>query len=114
MIKCLTALCACFCFSQTVLAWNAEGHMVVTQIAYNHLDASVRARCDALIPKSTRKKNRHGSALNFGAKWSSRNTCEQARNWLEARRECRREFFRVYRALGSNLESNTTKPGNRP
>src|ERR1017187_3949864 len=65
-------------------------------------------------PKSTRKKNRHGSALNFGAKWSSRNTCEQARNWLEARRECRREFFRVYRALGSNLESNTTKPGNRP
>ena len=67
-----------------------------------------------LSPKSTRKKNRHGSALNFGAKWSSRNTCEQARNWLEARRECRREFFRVYRALGSNLESNTTKPGNRP
>jgi hypothetical protein len=49
MIKCLTALCAYFCFSQTVLAWNAEGHMVVTQIAYNHLDASVRARCDALI-----------------------------------------------------------------
>src|ERR1035438_4812116 len=48
-------------------------------------------------PKSTRKKNRHGSALNFGAKWSSRNTCEQARYWLEARREYRRERFRGFR-----------------
>ena len=32
-----------------VLAWNAEGHMVVAQIAYNHLDADVKAKCDALI-----------------------------------------------------------------
>ena len=39
----------CFCFSQTLLAWNAEGHMVVAQIAYNHLDSAVKARCDALI-----------------------------------------------------------------
>jgi hypothetical protein len=31
------------------LAWNAEGHMVVAQIAYNHLDAAVKAKCDALI-----------------------------------------------------------------
>jgi hypothetical protein len=77
-------------------------------------DYRVYASTQSGSPKSTGKKNHHGSALNFGAKWSSRNTCEQARNWLEARRECRREFFRVYRALGSNLESNTTKPGNRP
>jgi hypothetical protein len=67
-----------------------------------------------LLPKSTRKQNRPGSALNFVARWSSRSACEQARNCLEARRECRREFFRVYRALGWSLESRTTKPGKRP
>jgi hypothetical protein len=49
MIKFLASLCACFCFSQAVLAWNAEGHMVVAQIAYNHLDPAVKAKCDALI-----------------------------------------------------------------
>jgi hypothetical protein len=32
-----------------VTAWNAEGHMVVAQIAYIHLDAAVKSRCDALI-----------------------------------------------------------------
>lgn len=30
-------------------AWNAEGHMVVAQIAYNHLTPSVKTQCDALI-----------------------------------------------------------------
>ena len=30
-------------------AWNAEGHMVVAQIAYNHLNPDVKAKCDALI-----------------------------------------------------------------
>ena len=49
MIKFLTSLCACFCCSQTVLAWNAEGHMVIAQIAYNHLGSAVKAKCDALI-----------------------------------------------------------------
>jgi hypothetical protein len=49
MIKFLASLCACFCFSQTMLAWNVEGHMVVAQIAYNHLDSTVKAKCDALV-----------------------------------------------------------------
>ena len=49
MIKRLISLCVCCCFSQTVLAWNAEGHMVVAQIAYNHLDTAAKAKCDALI-----------------------------------------------------------------
>lgn len=31
------------------LAWNAEGHMAVAQIAYNHLHSSVKAKCDFLI-----------------------------------------------------------------
>jgi S1/P1 Nuclease len=30
-------------------AWNAEGHMVVARIAYNHLDQAVKAKCDSLI-----------------------------------------------------------------
>ncbi|HUI06153.1 MAG TPA: S1/P1 nuclease [Verrucomicrobiae bacterium] len=31
------------------MAWNAWGHMIVGQIAYNHLDPAVKAKCDALI-----------------------------------------------------------------
>jgi hypothetical protein len=49
LTKWLIGLCACFCLSCRVLAWNAEGHMVVAQIAYNHLDPAVKAKCDALI-----------------------------------------------------------------
>src|SRR2546425_10901000 len=49
MSKSLIILCACFCLSRPVQAWNAEGHMVVAQIAYNHLDPEVKAKCDALI-----------------------------------------------------------------
>ncbi len=52
MIKSITflaCLCACVCLERPVLAWDAEGHMVVAQIAYNHLDDAVKAKCDALI-----------------------------------------------------------------
>ena len=49
MSKLLISLCACFCLVRPVLAWNAEGHMVVAQIAYNHLEPAVKAKCDALI-----------------------------------------------------------------
>ena len=42
-----------FCLALGLLpparAWNVEGHMVGTQIAYNHLTPSVKAQCDALI-----------------------------------------------------------------
>ena len=48
-IKFLACLCACCFLARPVLAWDAEGHMVVAQIAYNHLDAAVKAKCDALI-----------------------------------------------------------------
>lgn len=48
-IKILAGLCACFCLTRPALAWDGEGHMVVAQIAYNHLDAAVKAKCDALI-----------------------------------------------------------------
>jgi len=48
-IKLMAGLFTCFCLVGPVLAWNGEGHMVVAQIAYNHLDAAVKAKCDALI-----------------------------------------------------------------
>jgi hypothetical protein len=41
--------CFLSCLLPTARAWNAEGHMVGTQIAYNHLTPSVKAQCDALI-----------------------------------------------------------------
>ena len=47
--KILTSLFACIGFSQAVMAWNFQGHRVVAQIAYNHLDSEVKAKCDALI-----------------------------------------------------------------
>jgi hypothetical protein len=49
MSRLLIVLCAWACIARPALAWNAEGHMVVAQIAYNHLDSAVKAKCDALI-----------------------------------------------------------------
>ena len=48
-LKLLASFCLASCLPRTVLAWDAEGHMVVAQIAYNHLDSAVRAKCDSLI-----------------------------------------------------------------
>jgi S1/P1 Nuclease len=45
----LTALCACFCLLQPALAWNFQGHQVVAQIAYDHLDPEVKTKCNALL-----------------------------------------------------------------
>src|SRR5262245_23451303 len=49
MSKSLSSLCLFVCLAQRVLGWNAEGHMVVAQIAYNHLNPRVKSQCDALI-----------------------------------------------------------------
>ena len=49
MKKILTSLFICIWFPARLMAWGAEGHMVVAQIAYNHLDPAVKAKCDALI-----------------------------------------------------------------
>jgi hypothetical protein len=49
LTRLVISFCACLCSSYPVLAWNAEGHMVVAQIAYSHLDPAVKAKCDALI-----------------------------------------------------------------
>jgi hypothetical protein len=49
MNKLLVALLALCTFASRSQAWNAQGHMVVAQIAYNHLTPSVKAQCDTLI-----------------------------------------------------------------
>lgn len=33
----------------SAFGWGSEGHMVIAQMAYNHLPPAVKARCDALI-----------------------------------------------------------------
>jgi len=39
----------CMWPATSVLAWNSQGHMVIAQIAYNHLDPQVKAQCDTLL-----------------------------------------------------------------
>ncbi|MEI9865965.1 MAG: hypothetical protein WDN00_15720 [Limisphaerales bacterium] len=51
--------CASLCLQLSVRAWNAEGHMVVAQIAYNHLNPVARAKCNTLI------------AVNLGSYYST-------------------------------------------
>jgi hypothetical protein len=50
--------------SSSVRAWNAEGHMLVSQIAYNHLAANVKSNCDALIAIQLTNYNSAGTS-NF-------------------------------------------------
>ena len=49
MRKFLAGLLVCVFLPSRLFAWNAEGHMIVAQIAYNHLDSVVKNRCDTLI-----------------------------------------------------------------
>ena len=51
-LKSLVCLAACISLRNTAWGWGATGHQVVAQIAYNHLDPAVKAKCDALIALS--------------------------------------------------------------
>lgn len=53
-----------------VLAWNAEGHMVVAQIAYNHLDAAVKSRCDYLIAIAVSNSSDNNSNFVTASCWA--------------------------------------------
>ncbi|MEJ0090898.1 MAG: S1/P1 nuclease [Limisphaerales bacterium] len=59
MTKFLMIFCTSLCLQLTVRAWNAEGHMIVAQIAYNHLNPVARAKCNTLI------------AVNLGSYYSA-------------------------------------------
>lgn len=70
MKKVVIGFCLCLCATQRLLAWNAEGHMVVAQIAYNHLDASVKTQCDALIAAPLSYSSSQSSSFVTAAVWA--------------------------------------------
>jgi len=70
MTKLLSAVCAWLCLLQPALAWDAEGHMVVAQIAYKHLDSEVKAKCDTLIAVSLPYKSSSSSNFVTAACWA--------------------------------------------
>lgn len=49
------------CLAVPLFAWNAEGHMLAAQIAYNHLNPTAKSECDSLIsvvlPNADTKSN---------------------------------------------------------
>jgi hypothetical protein len=57
-------------FWQSAHAWNAEGHMVVAQIAYNHLNPDVKAKCDALISIPVFNAGNNNSNFVTAACWA--------------------------------------------
>ena len=71
MTKLFISLCVFLCLRVSVQAWNAEGHMVVAQIAYNHLNPVAKAKCDALIAVSLGSFNSVGtSSFVTAATWA--------------------------------------------
>lgn len=58
------------CVSYRALGWGAGGHMVVAQIAYNHLDPGVKAKCDALITVPLAYRSDSTSNFVTGAVWA--------------------------------------------
>lgn len=65
-----TCLCACFCLARPALAWNAEGHMLVAQIARNHLDPAIQAQCDSLIALPVAYGTSENSTFVTSACWA--------------------------------------------
>jgi hypothetical protein len=57
-------------FMPCARAWNAEGHMVVAQIAYNHLNPDVKAKCDALISIPVFNSGNNNSNFVTAACWA--------------------------------------------
>jgi hypothetical protein len=70
MAKVLKALFIFVCLVRPALAWDGEGHMVIAQIAYNHLDSAVKAKCDALIAIPVFDANDRNSNFVTAACWA--------------------------------------------
>jgi PKD repeat protein len=45
----LACILVCICLSRTAFGWGGTGHQVIAQIAYDHLDPAVKAKCNALV-----------------------------------------------------------------
>ena len=70
MTKLLLTLCLGLGLPAGAGAWNAEGHMVVAQIAYNHLDAAVKNRCDTLIATPVNNASNYNNTFVTAACWA--------------------------------------------
>jgi hypothetical protein len=79
----LSILCLILGLSQSARAWNAEGHMVVAQIAYNHLTPAVKARCDALIATPVAYVSNYNNTFVTAAVWADdiRSVTSAFNNW---------------------------------
>src|SRR5207244_1023079 len=92
----LAGIAACAFLSRPLLAWNAEGHMVVGQIAYNHLDPSVKSKCDTLI----------AVPLTYGS--SANNTFVTAACWADDYKSSLRTAIWHYLDLPFSLDGTPT------
>lgn len=66
-------LAACLLFwgmAVPLMGWNAEGHMVIAQIAYNHLDPAVKQVCDQLIAVTLPNRSTGTSTFVTAAVWA--------------------------------------------
>ncbi len=57
-------------FPRPACGWNAEGHMVVAQIAYNHLNPVARAKCDTLIATPILYSSSYNNTFVTAACWA--------------------------------------------
>jgi hypothetical protein len=68
--KFLIIICASLCLARSALPWGQEGHMVVAQIAYNHLSPAVKTKCDALIAVSLPFASNASTNFVTAASWA--------------------------------------------
>ena len=79
----ILTLFVCFSSLHSVRAWNAEGHMIVAQIAYNHLNPIARAKCDALIATPVFYASNYNNTFVTAACWADdiRSAVSTFNNW---------------------------------
>ncbi len=70
MTRLVISLCVCFGLPLPLMAWNGEGHMLVAQIAYNHLKPAAKAKCDALIAVAVGYSSNANSNFVTAACWA--------------------------------------------
>jgi len=70
MKKLLLCLGLILCLLPYARAWDSEGHMLVAEIAYNHLNPVAKAKCDALIAVSLSNSSTGTSNFITASSWA--------------------------------------------
>ncbi|MBX7246172.1 MAG: S1/P1 nuclease [Candidatus Sumerlaeaceae bacterium] len=96
MRKFMAIVLGLFGCTTSLPAWNQEGHMVVAQYAYNHLDPSVKTTCDSLIAVT----------LTYGS--TSNNTFVTASCWADDYKSSLGTGIWHYIDLPFSLDGSTT------